>query len=173
MKRKFQSTWNCNSLLFNNPVSEGSWVCKANQRMANRRLASRHAEALNPARGGPPLALRLGTGGLGGDGAERRAPPRVPERGWYSVWLGPLQDLGSEPGEYLPARSKLYVPIAIPPSGGPGWKIRLRGGEGARDEQPSRSGKETGPFVSRGWRWRMLGQGLRWRLLVLVNQAGE
>ena len=42
---------------------------------ANRRLASPHAEALNPARSGPPQALGLGRGSVGRGGAGQSGAP--------------------------------------------------------------------------------------------------
>lgn len=60
-----------------------------------------------------------GRGGVGRGGAERRAPPRVPERGWYGVWLGPLHGLESEPGEYLrPGVNYISPSQSLPPGGG-------------------------------------------------------
>lgn len=86
-----------------------------------------------------------GEGRCGQGGAWSGAPPRVPERGWYGVWLGPLHGLESEPGEYVRPGVN-YISIVTFLRGG-GVKDRLWSREEARDEQPSQSGKKLGPLL--------------------------
>lgn len=105
---------------------------------ANRRLASRHAEALNPARGDPPQALGLGRGSVGRGGAGRSGAPLpgcLSEAGTVCGWVlctawGLNQVSMCRPGVNYISPSQ-----SLPPEGG--VKDRLGGGEGVRDELPS------------------------------------
>lgn len=100
----------------------------------------------------PPMAVRsqawdLGRGGVG-QGRAGWAPSRVPERGWYGVWLGPLHGLSLNQVSMCAQGGKLHLPIAIPLRGG-GVKDRLwsRGRKLGMNRKPSQS-KKLGLFVS-------------------------
>ena len=149
MKRKFQSRWNCNSLLVNNLcLSEAGTAKPISGCKPETSQSSRRGPKPRPQRSASSSRSGEGQCGQGRGGAERRAPPRVPERGWYGVWLGPLHGLGSEPGEYVPARSKLHLPIAIPPSGGAGWKMDSAVGRERGMNRLLSWGKKLGPCFS-------------------------
>ena len=163
VKRKLQGTWNCNCSYFSANVllSGWSWVCKADQPDGKPETSQSSRRGSNPRPRRSAASPRVPE--WGGVGRGDTPLPGYEPRGWWSVWLRPPQGLASEPGEYLPARSKLRLSIAIPSSGSRGerWTWRSKCTVGLQLEGwTTLSAGETnwGPSVSRGWRWRMLGQ---------------
>ena len=157
--------------------------------MANRRLASHHAEALIPAPGGQPQALGCRSGGEWG-GATRpslgtsRAAGEVCGCGLRKAWRLNQVSICRPGVNYVsPSQS---LPPGAGVKDGPGG-VNAPSDCSWRDEQPCRPGKQTGGLLflgaDGGGCWGRAATRRRWcggevpglwrRPPVLVNKAGE